>query len=83
MKTIIETTQLEFNKSNFIVDLVEHDNGLLYIEIVQSITSSKEGNSSIKINPDILTDMIKGLQNYLNKDFWEKKERDNGNKILV
>jgi hypothetical protein len=69
MKTIIETTQLEFNKSNFIVDLVEHDNGLLYIEIVQSITSSKEGNSSIKINPDILTDMIKGLQNYLNKDF--------------
>jgi hypothetical protein len=27
--------------------------------------------------------MIKGLQNYLNKDFWEKKERDNGNKILV
>jgi len=69
MKTIIETTQLEFNKSNFIVDLVEHDNGLLYIEIVQSITGSKEGNSSIKINPDILTDMIKGLQNYLNKDF--------------
>lgn len=28
MKTILETTQLEFDKS----DLVEHDNGQLYFE---------------------------------------------------
>jgi len=64
MKTILETTQLEFDKSDFLIDLVKHDNGLLYIEIVQSIMDSKSMNNSIKINPTILTDIIKVLQNY-------------------
>jgi len=64
MKTIIETTQLEFDKSDFLIDLVKHDNGLLYIEIVQTIMDSKIMNNSIKINPTILTDIIKVLQNY-------------------
>ena len=40
MKTILETTQLEFDKSDFLIDLVEHDNGKLYIEIVQTILNS-------------------------------------------
>ncbi len=64
MKTILETTQLEFEKSDFLIDLVKHDNGLLYIEIVQYIIGSKSSNNSIKINPVILTDIIKVLQNY-------------------
>ena len=64
MKTIIETTQLEFDKSDFLIDLVEHENGLLYIEITQSIIGSKNEKSSIKINPTVLSDIIKVLQNY-------------------
>jgi hypothetical protein len=41
MKTILETTQLEFDKSTFLIDLVEHGNGQLYVEIVQTILIPK------------------------------------------
>ncbi len=64
MKTVIETTQLEFDKSDFLIDLVKHDNGLLYIEIIQSIFDSDERSNSIKINPTVISDIIKVLQNY-------------------
>jgi vesicle coat complex subunit len=64
MKKILETTQLEFDKSDFLIDLVEHDNGQLYIEIVQTILNSDKKAESIKINPSVLSDIIKVLQNY-------------------
>jgi len=64
MKTIIETTQLEFDKSSFLIDLVKHENGLLYIEIVQTIRGTDTINQSIKINPTVLSDIVKVLQNY-------------------
>lgn len=87
MKTIIETTQLEFDKSDFLIDLVEHDNGLLYIEIVQTIIDSKKENNSIKINPTVLTDIIKVLQNYQAKipnksDLKNKHITDSDQKII-
>tara|TARA_R110002124_G_scaffold287103_1_gene470464 strand:- start:57 stop:494 length:438 start_codon:yes stop_codon:yes gene_type:complete len=64
MKTILETTQLEFDKSDFLIDLVEHENGQLYIEIVQTILNTDKKAESIKINPSVLSDIIKVLQNY-------------------
>jgi predicted RND superfamily exporter protein len=64
MKTILETTQLEFDKSDFLIDLVEHENGQLYIEIVQTILDTNKKAESIKINPSVLSDIIKVLQNY-------------------
>lgn|SRR5690554_737119 len=64
MKTVIETTQLEFDKSDFLIDLVKHDNGKLYIEIIQTILDSNKKPESIKINPTVLLDIIKVLQNY-------------------
>lgn len=64
MKTILETTQLEFDKSDFLIDLVEHENGQLYIEIVQTILNTSKKAESIKINPSVLSDIIKVLQNY-------------------
>jgi len=64
MKTILETTQLEFDKSDFLIDLVKHDNGQLYIEIVQTILNTKNKSESIKINPSVLSDILKVLQNY-------------------
>lgn len=67
MKTIIETTQLEFDKSDFLIDLVKHGNGKLYIEIVQTILGSNKKSESIKINPTVLSDIIKVLQGYQTK----------------
>ncbi|QOD59425.1 hypothetical protein H9I45_08565 [Polaribacter haliotis] len=64
MKTIIETTQLEFDKSDFLIDLVKHDNGKLYVEIIQTILDSNKKSESIKINPSVLSDIIKVLQSY-------------------
>jgi len=64
MKEILETTQLEFDKSAFLIDLVKHDSGSLYIEVVQTISDDNKGTQSIKINPSILTDIVKVLQNY-------------------
>ena len=67
MKKIIETTQLEFTKSNFLIDLVKHNNDKLYIEINQAINESSEKPQTIKINPTVLSDLIKILQNYQTK----------------
>ncbi len=65
MKNTIETTHLEFTKSAFLIDIVKHNNGLLYTEIVQTITDgTNQPTSSIKINPSALSDIIKTLQNY-------------------
>lgn len=64
MKEVLATTQLEFDKSAFLIDLVKHNNGSLYIEIVQTIYANSKHGQSIKINPLILTDIIQVLQNY-------------------
>lgn len=64
MKDILEATQLEFDKSAFLIDLVKHHRGALYIEIVQTINDTESSVQKIKINPAILTDIIKVLQNY-------------------
>jgi hypothetical protein len=64
MKKIIETTQLEFDRSFFLIDLIKHDSGLLYIEISQTIFEDIYHAHSIKINPVVLSDIIKVLQNY-------------------
>ena len=63
MKDIIETTLLEFDKSAFLIDLVKHENGELYVEIIQTILNDKKGEQSIKINASVLTELISVLQN--------------------
>ncbi|WP_298364241.1 hypothetical protein [uncultured Lutibacter sp.] len=67
MKKIIETTQLEFTKSNFLIDLIKHNNNKLYIEIKQTINEDYRKSQSIKINPTVLSNLIKVLQNYQTK----------------
>lgn len=64
MKTIKETTQLEFDKSVFLIDLVEHSTGQLYVEITQTIRDSFLKEKTLKINPSVLSDILKVLQNY-------------------
>jgi len=40
MKEIIETTLLEFKNTAFLIFLVKHDSGSLYIEVIQTIRES-------------------------------------------
>lgn len=67
MSKIIETTHLEFSKSAFLIDLIKHDNGKFYIEILQSIDAGNKSEQSIKINPSIAEDIIGVLYDYLNQ----------------
>jgi hypothetical protein len=64
MKEILETSQLEFDKSSFLIDLVRQDTGALYIEITQTILSGHKDGQSIKINPSVLSDILQILQTY-------------------
>lgn len=67
MKKILETKQLEFNKSTFLIDLVEHTNGTYYIEILQRIHNDLSEGQRIKINPSILIDIVNVLLEYYDK----------------
>lgn len=63
MKNIIETILLEFDKSNFVLRLVENDSGIPYVEIIQTINTENK-MISLKLNPSVLSDIIKVLQNF-------------------
>ena len=67
MRKILETKQLEFDKSSFLIDLIEHDNGSLYIEILQRIYAEKSDGHTIRINPSILMDIVNVLLDFHGK----------------
>lgn len=68
MKNIIKTTLLEFAKSAFLIDLVKHSSGNMYIEITQTIDHEANANQrTIKLNPSVVSDLIRVLENYLEK----------------
>lgn len=67
MKKILKTKLLEYEKSAFLIELVKHSSGKLYIEISQTISEEKEITQTIKINPSILDDVL-----YVLKDFKSK-----------
>ena len=62
MNNPIKTQQLEFNNSTFLIDLMKHKNGKLYIEVSQEIFESKKVRQTLKINPTLIPDLIKVLQ---------------------
>jgi len=67
MKDIIETKQIESGNSSFLIDLIKHGSGSLYVEILQILHEKEEHDfrQIIKINPTVLPDIIKVLQKYL------------------
>lgn len=81
MKNILETTLLEFDKSSYLIDLVRHDTGKLYIEIVQTINGEGSSVRSIKINPGALTDIVRVLQIYQDR-VPTKKMHDEGPPVV-
>ena len=64
MKELIDTTLLEFEKSGYLIDLVKHQSGQLYVEVEQHIYDELEGKRVIKINASVLPDLINVLQKY-------------------
>jgi hypothetical protein len=65
MEEILKTTLLEFEKSAFIIDLVKHNSGKQYIRILQTIQDEETNNKrAIKINPSLLSDLLKVLNSY-------------------
>lgn len=65
MEEILKTTLLEFEKSAFVIDLVRHDSGKQYIRILQTIQDEETNNKrAIKINPSLLSDLLKVLNSY-------------------
>jgi len=65
----LQTTLLEYDKSTFLLDLIKHSNGILYVAIQQTIHLDKDKSEihKIKINPTILPDIIEVLSQYKEK----------------
>jgi hypothetical protein len=66
MEDIIKNIQLEFEKSTFLLDVVKHTNGKLFVQIIQTIQSKKKNNErqTIKLNPEVLPNIIETLKSY-------------------
>ena len=69
MEEKLQTTLLEYDKSTFLLDLVKHSNGILYVSVLQTIHLDKDKSEihKIKINPTILPDIIEVLNQYKEK----------------
>jgi hypothetical protein len=57
---------LEYDKSSFLLELVQHTSGVRYVEVRQIIRLSENEHEShvIKINPTILGDVIEVLSTF-------------------
>ncbi len=54
----------EYGKSSFLIDLVEHNSGSLYVEITQNIQNRENEEHSIRLNPSVIDDLVKVLKMY-------------------
>ena len=82
MKEIIKTTLLEFDKSTFLIDLVKYEEGKLYVEIVQTIKDNygEYSQSTIKIKPIVLDDVLDVLDEYLESIYENDNDAVRSNK---
>lgn len=67
MDDILKTKLLEFDKSAFLIDLVRHDSGQLYVAITQSISQGQKYHQTIRINPSVLPELIETLKRFQNE----------------
>lgn len=63
MEKQLKTSLLEYEKSTFLIDLIEYKPKLKYVKVTQVIEGISQ-TSEIKINPSILSDIILVLQNF-------------------
>lgn len=65
MKEALTTNQFEYEKCSFLIDLVRHQTESLYIEITQNIDNRKIENRIIRLNPSVVSDLIRLLKMYM------------------
>lgn len=71
MDLILDTITPEYEKSIFIVDLMKHETGEVYVSVTQTIIESQQ---KLKINKDALVDITFALQHF-NKKIFPNKTR--------
>ncbi len=87
MEEILKTTLLEYEKSAFLIDFVKHSSGKKYVSITQTIHDEESDHlRTIKINPSLLSDIVKVLNTYLDifpviKDEPKRIENDTRHKL--
>jgi hypothetical protein len=65
MQKILKRELLEFEKSAYIIDLIKHENGKMYISLLQMIYGEEPKTSrAIKINPSALNELLLVLSSY-------------------
>lgn len=65
MESILESTILEYKKSTFLIDLMQHNSGLNYV-LIKQIIEGNEDSQVIKIASSALHDIIYVLDSYYN-----------------
>lgn len=64
---ILKSQELTFDKSSFKVNLVQNSNKKLYVEIHQSTHEDRNSENILKINPTVISDLIRLLTEFKNE----------------
>lgn len=59
MDELVRSKKLQFEKSNYFIQIYKQDSGIEYIKIIQNI--GNDSKSSILINPNNLDELIEAL----------------------
>ena len=65
MKTILETTQLQFETGEFLIDLVQDAEGQLTVEVLEGSLHSGIPDTILELTPAKLVGFLKVFHNYL------------------
>ena len=63
MESILESTLLEYKKSTFLIDLMQHNSGLKYV-VLKQIIEGEDNSHVLKFNVSALSDIIYVLESY-------------------
>lgn len=75
MDELIRSKKLQFEKSNYFIQIYKQESGIEYIKIIQNIGNDKK--SSILINPNNLDGIIDTLINFKEEIALNQKIEDN------
>ena len=63
MESILGSTLLEYKKSTFLIDLMQHNSGIKYV-VLKQIIEGEESSQVLKFNVSALPDIIYVLESY-------------------
>ncbi len=65
MKTILNTTQLQFKNGEFLIDLVQDTDGQLAVAVLEESLHSGIPDTILELTPSMLVGFLKVFHNYL------------------